>query len=71
MEIIVAVLSFAVNMLFVAVSRGGIELPVALASFHQFDVVPVARSSVFFVTAIREDVPVPEPVFLAETIPFY
>ena len=42
METIVAVLSFAVNMLFVAVSRGGIELPVALAVFRQFDAVPVA-----------------------------
>ena len=58
-------------MLFVAVSCVGIELPVVLVVYHQFDVVPVDSSSVFLVTVIREDVPVPDPVFLAETIPFY
>ena len=56
METIVAVLSFAVNMLFVAVSRDGIELPVALAVFRQFDAVPVARGPIFFNGGMREDV---------------
>ena len=41
METLVAVLSFSVNVLFVAVFRGGIEIPVAIAVFRQSDAVPV------------------------------
>ena len=56
MEIIVAVLSFAVNMWVVAVSCGGIVLPVSLSSLRQFDAVPVAHSHVFFDDIMKEDV---------------
>ena len=56
METLVAVLSFSVNVLFVAVFRGRIEIPVAIAVFRQFDAVPVVRDSVFYVGGMREDV---------------
>ena len=56
METLVAVLSFSVNVLFVAVSRGGIEIPVTVAVFRQFDVVPVVRDPIFYVGGMKEDV---------------